>query len=116
MSAVKTDNHSDTDSDEETGARTAAAAAMASGAYIIDTGASSSLTGESVAMLADSGAGLHACPPWHATHVPLQETKGSVTARGASGAAAGLPAGGGEGVVQEPRELDADRDDAGRRV
>ena len=39
----------DTDSDEETGARTAAAAAMASGAFIIDTGASSSITGDAVA-------------------------------------------------------------------
>ena len=43
------------------------------------------LTGERVAILTDSGASVHACPPWHATHVPLEE-KSSVTARGASGA------------------------------
>ena len=42
------------------------------------------LTGETASLLADSGAGLHACPLWHASHVPLEPSP-KVIARGASG-------------------------------
>ena len=51
---------------------------------MVDAGEGTEYSGEHAAMLVDSGSGLHACPRWHAPHIPVTISS-TVLAKSASG-------------------------------